>query len=207
MGIAKDVFKDNKKILLLTLGLFLVSILGVFLLNQNILNIDSDIVQDQLYTQPENVLDKEVDYKAEIRTEFGDIEIDLYEEQSPNAVNSFVFLAGEDFYDGLTFHKVIKDFVIQAGDHVGDGTGNPGYALEQDENSLEVNEYTVCMANASQFFIVPQGADISQLQEYPVIGEVTGGYAVVDAIERVTVNDEYKPLNDLTISSILIIEE
>jgi cyclophilin family peptidyl-prolyl cis-trans isomerase len=207
MGIAKDVFKDNKKILLLTLGLFLVSILGVFLLNQNILNIDSDIVQDQLYTQPENVLDEGVDYKAEIRTEFGNIEIDLYEEQSPNAVNSFIFLAGEDFYDGLTFHKVIKDFVIQAGDHVGDGTGNPGYALEQDENSLEVNEYTVCMANASQFFIVPQGADISQLQEYPVIGEVTGGYAVVDAIERVTVNDEYKPLNDLTISSILIIEE
>jgi cyclophilin family peptidyl-prolyl cis-trans isomerase len=207
MGIAKDVFKDNKKILLLTLGLFLVSILGVFLLNQNILNIDSDIVQDQLYTQPENVLDEGVDYKAEIRTEFGNIEIDLYEEQSPNAVNSLIFLAGEDFYDGLTFHKVIKDFVIQAGDHVGDGTGNPGYTLEQDTNSLEVNEYTVCMANASQFFIVPQGADISQLQEYPVIGEVTGGYAVVDAIEKVTVNDEYKPLNDLTISSILIIEE
>jgi cyclophilin family peptidyl-prolyl cis-trans isomerase len=207
MGLAKDVFKDNKKILLLTLGLFLVSILGVFLLNQNILNIGSDIVQDQLYTQPENVLDEGVDYKAEIRTEFGDIEIDLYEEQSRNAVNSFIFLAGEDFYDGLTFHKVIKDFVIQAGDHVGDGTGNPGYTLEQDTNSLEVNEYTVCMANASQFFIVPQGADISQLQEYPVIGEVTGGYAVVDAIEKVTVNDEYKPLNDLTISSILIIEE
>jgi cyclophilin family peptidyl-prolyl cis-trans isomerase len=207
MGIAKDVFKDNKKILLLTLGLFLVSILGVFLLNQNILNIDSDIVQDQLYTQPENVLDKEVDYKAEIRTEFGDIEMDLYEEQSPNAVNSFVFLAGEDFYDGLTFHKVIRDFVVQAGDHVGDGTGNPGYALEQDENSLEVDEYTVCMANASQFFIVPQGADISQLQDYPVIGEVISGYAVVDAIEKVTVNDEYRPLNDLTISSILIIEE
>jgi cyclophilin family peptidyl-prolyl cis-trans isomerase len=207
MGIAKDVFKDNKKILLLTLGLFLVSILGVFLLNQNILNIDSDIVQDQLYTQPENVLDEGVDYKAEIRTEFGNIEIDLYEEQSPNAVNSLIFLAGEDFYDGLTFHKVIKDFVIQAGDHVGDGTGNPGYTLEQDTNSLEVNEYTVCMANASQFFIVPQGADISQLQEYPVIGEVISGYAVVDAIEKVTVNDEYRPLNDLTISSILIIEE
>jgi cyclophilin family peptidyl-prolyl cis-trans isomerase len=207
MGIAKDVFKDNKKILLLTLGLFLVSILGVFLLNQNIINIGSDIVQDQLYTQAENVLDEGVDYKAEIRTEFGDIEIDLYEEQSPNAVNSFLFLAGEDFYDGLTFHKVIKDFVIQAGDHVGDGTGNPGYTLEQDSSDLEVKEYTVCMANASQFFIVPQGVDSSQFSSYPVIGEVISGYAVVDAIEKVTVDDEYKPLNDLTISSILIIEE
>jgi cyclophilin family peptidyl-prolyl cis-trans isomerase len=207
MGIAKDVFKDNKKILLLTLGLFLVSILGVFLLNQNIINIGSDIVQDQLYTQAENVLDEGVDYKAEIRTEFGDIEIDLYEEQSPNAVNSFLFLAGEDFYDGLTFHKVIKDFVIQAGDHVGDGTGNPGYTLEQDSSDLEVKEYSVCMANASQFFIVPQGVDSSQFSSYPVIGEVISGYAVVDAIEKVTVDDEYKPLNDLTISSILIIEE
>jgi cyclophilin family peptidyl-prolyl cis-trans isomerase len=102
---------------------------------------------------------------------------------------------------------VIKDFVIQAGDHVGDGTGSPGYTLEQDENSLEVEEYSVCMANASQFFIVPKGADISQLQEYPVIGKLTTGYAVVDAIEKVTVNDNYKPLNDVTISSILIIEE
>jgi cyclophilin family peptidyl-prolyl cis-trans isomerase len=207
MGIAKDVFKDNKKILLLTLGLFLVSIVGVFLLNQNIIDMGSDIIQEQLYTQPENVLQEGIDYHARIRTEFGDIEIDLYEEQSPNAVNSFVFLVGEDFYDGLTFHKVIKDFVIQAGDHVGDGTGNPGYTLEQDENSLEVNEYTVCMANASQFFIVPQGVDSSQFSSYPVIGEVISGYAVVDAIEKVTVDDEYKPLNDLTISSILIIEE
>jgi len=207
MGLAKDIFKDNKKILLLALGLFAMSVIGVFLLNQDVLKVGSDIVQEQLYTQPENVLDEGIDYHAQIRSEFGSIEIDLYEDQSPNAVNSFIFLAGEDFYDGLTFHKVIKDFVVQAGDHVGDGTGNPGYALEQDRNDLEVEEYSVCMANASQFFIVPQGADVSQLQDYPVIGDVTEGYAVVDAIEKVTVDDNYKPLNDIKISSILIIEQ
>jgi cyclophilin family peptidyl-prolyl cis-trans isomerase len=207
MGIAKDILKDNKKILLLALGLFAMSVIGVFLLNQDVLKVGSDIVQEQLYTQPEDVLDEGIDYHAQIRSEFGNIEIDLYEDQSPNAVNSFVFLAGEDFYDGLTFHKVIKDFVVQAGDHVGDGTGNPGYALEQDRNDLEVEEYSVCMANASQFFIVPQGADTSQLQDYPVLGKVTSGYAVVDAIEKVTVDDNYKPLNDITISSILIIEQ
>lgn len=207
MGIAKDVFKDNKKILLLTLGLFLVSIVGVFLLNQNIINIDSDIVQDQLYTKPENVLDEGVDYKAEIRTVFGDIEIDLYEDRSPNAVNSFLFLAGENFYDDLTFHKVVKDFVIQAGDQLGDGEGDPGYTLELDESQLKVEEYSVCMANASQFFIVSKGADTAQLQSYPVIGEVTSGYAVIDAIEKVNVNNEYRPIRDVTINTILIEEK
>ncbi len=207
MGLAKDIFKDNKKILLLALGLLLMSVIGVFLLNRNIINVGSDIVQEQLYTQLEDVLDEGIDYHAQIRSEFGNIDIDLYEDRSPNAVNSFVFLAGEDFYDGLTFHKVIKNFVIQAGDHVGDGTGNPGYALEQDRNDLEVEEYSICMANASQFFIVPQGADTSQLQDYPVLGKVTAGYAVVDAIEKVTVDDNYKPLNDIKISSILIIEQ
>jgi cyclophilin family peptidyl-prolyl cis-trans isomerase len=131
----------------------------------------------------------------------------LYEQDSPNAVNSFVFLSGEDFYDDLTFYKVIKNFIIQAGDQVGDGTGDPGYALEQDLNDLEPNEYTVCMANASQFFIILPGASLDQFEEYPIIGRVTSGLAVVDTIAKVAVDDNYKPLNDVSINSILIIEE
>ena len=206
MGLAKDIVKDNKKILLLTLGLFVMSVLGVFMMNGNIFGLGDNIINTGRYTQPKDVLQEGLDYKAVIKTEYGDIEIDLYEDQSPNAVNSFVFLSGEDFYDGLTFHKVIKDFVIQAGDHKGDGTGDPGYVLERDNRQLEIEEYSVCMANASQFFIVPQGADLDALLEYPVIGEVTSGFAVVDTIEKVPVDQNYKPVKDIQIISILIIE-
>jgi cyclophilin family peptidyl-prolyl cis-trans isomerase len=207
MGVAKDIVKDNKKVLLLTLGLFIMSIVGVFLLRADMLGTESGVVQPGQYIEAEGVLDEELDYKVIIETEYGDIEIELFEDQSPNAVNSFVFLAGEDFYDGLTFHKVIRDFVIQAGDHTGKGTGDPGYDLEPDEVQLDVKEYSVCMANASQFFIVPQGADIDALLTYPVIGEVTSGFAVVDTIEKAPVDDDYRPVNDIVINNILIIED
>jgi cyclophilin family peptidyl-prolyl cis-trans isomerase len=209
MGLAKDIVKDNKKILLLTLGLFLMSIVGVYLLNTNSLNVEPGGIDTGPYTQPRDVLQQGVDYKTRIRTIYGDIEIDLYEQQAPNAVNSFLFLAGENFYDGLTFHKVVPNFVIQAGDQIGDGKGTPGYTLEPDTNQLEVEEYSMCMANASQFFIVPRGTDINapQLQEFPVVGKVTSGFSVVDAIERVTVGEDYKPVNDVEITSVLIIEE
>jgi cyclophilin family peptidyl-prolyl cis-trans isomerase len=206
MGLAKDILKENKKILLLTVGLFLVTVIGVLFLNLDTLN-STDIVDRQTYTEPEYVIEEGVEYEAVIRTEYGDINIELYEDQSPNAVNSFLFLAGEDFYDGLTFHKVVKGFVIQAGDQLGNGEGDPGYTLELDESQLEVEEYSVCMANASQFFIVSKGANTVELQSYPVIGEVTSGYAVVDAIEKVNVNDEYRPIRDITINSILIEEK
>lgn len=206
MGFAKDIVKDNKKIILLTLGLLTMSIVGMFLINNGILNFTPSTMYEDLYTQPNEVIEEEIDYKAVIKTIYGDIKIDLYEDKAPNAVNSFLFLVGEDFYDGLKFHKVITDFVLQAGDHIGDGNGNPGYELEQDINDLEIDEYSMSMVNGSQFFIVPKGADVSQLSEYTVMGEVISGFSVVDAIEKVAV-DEYIPQNDVTISSILIIEE
>jgi cyclophilin family peptidyl-prolyl cis-trans isomerase len=206
MGLAKDIIKDNKKILLLTVGLFVVSIVGVFLLRENFLVTDSNIVKQGQYLQPEKVLKEGIDYGAVIRTEYGDITVDLYENQTPNAVNSFLFLSGENFYNDLTFYKVIKDFVIQAGDQVGDGTGTPGYKIDIDKNNLAVEEYSICMANASQFFIVLKGADLSQLQDYPVIGKVTDGFAVVDTIEKVPVDKSYRPINDITINNILITE-
>lgn len=207
MGLAKDIVKDNKKILLLTLGLFLILVLGAFTLNGDFFSTGSNIVQTGPYTQPEEVLQEGVDYKAIIRTEYGDIEVDLYEDQAPNAVNSFVFLSIEDFYNGLTFHRVIEDLVIQAGDQVGDGEGNPGYTLQPDQNQLEVTEYTMCMVNGSQFFIATKGADLALLEEFPVVGRVIDGFSVVDVIEEVPVGEQYKPENDVTINSILIIED
>ena len=206
MGLVKDMVKDNKKILLLTLGLLVMSIVGVFLMNKGLLSIGSNLSSTGLYIQPEDMIEEGIDYSAVVKTVYGDITIDLFEDEAPNSVNSFLFLASNDFYDGLKFHKVIADFVIQAGDHLGDGNGNPGYKLEPDTNNIQFKEYSVAMANGSQFFIVPQGADLSQFSGYIVMGEVVSGFSVVDAIEKVRV-DEYTPTSDVTISSILITEE
>lgn len=207
MSLAKDIVKDNKKILLLTLGLFLMSIVGIGLLKGGFLKVDPSAIVPGAYTQPRDVLQEGKDYSAIIRSEYGDIEIELYEEDSPNAVNSFVFLSGEGFYNGLTFYKVVPDLAIQTGDPVGDGSGGPGYELEGDEKQLEVQEYSVCMANGSQFFIAPRGADLTKLTGYPVIGKVINGFAVVDTIEKVAIDENYRPINDISINSILIIEE
>ncbi|HEV3472779.1 MAG TPA: peptidylprolyl isomerase [Actinomycetota bacterium] len=116
----------------------------------------------QQYNKPEQVLEKGVDYRAVISTSCGDIEMDLFEEEYPKTVNSFVFLAREGFYDGLTFHRIVGNFVIQGGDPEGTGGGGPGYDVP-DEFPEEGNVYEfgiVAMANAgpgttgSQFFIV-----------------------------------------------------
>ncbi len=206
MSLIKDMVNDNKKILLLSLGLLAMSVVGVFVMQQGLVGVGDDFVNNQTYSSPEDALLEGVDYKAVISTIYGDIEVDLYENEAPNAVNSFVFLAGEDFYDGLKFHKVIKDFVIQAGDQTGDGDGDPGYELEPDTNNLAMEEYSMAMANASQFFIVVKGADVSELSDYTVMGKVISGFSVVDAIEKVSV-DGYTPVNDVTINSVLIEED
>jgi peptidylprolyl isomerase len=203
MGLAKDMYKDNKKILLLAVGLLLLSLLGVFLMNSGYMGFFGENTEG-LYKQPENVIEEGIDYKVRIRTQFGDILIDLYEQEAPNSVNSFLFLAKERFYEGLTFHRVYPGEFIQAGDHVGDGNGNPGYPLAKDTNSIQFEKYTVAMVNGSQFFIVTGDANT---QGYTVMGRVVSGYSVVDSIEKATLDSNSKPINDIIINSILIIEE
>jgi peptidyl-prolyl cis-trans isomerase B (cyclophilin B) len=205
MGLFKDIIKDNKKILLLTLGLLIMSVVGAFLMNNGIISI-APTLDTRLYTQPEDMIEDGVDYKAIIKTVFGDIKIDLYEEDSPNAVNSFIFLASKDFYNDLTFHRVVPNFLIQAGDHLGNGEGNPGYDIDKDVNNLEFKEYDMGMVNGSQFFIVANGANLDDFNSYTVMGSVESGFSVVDAIEKVNTRGE-KPVNDVTISSVLISEE
>lgn len=116
----------------------------------------------QQYDKPAQVLEDGVDYRAVISTSCGDIEMDLFEKEYPETVNSFVFLANEGFYDGLTFHRIVGNFVIQGGDPEGTGGGGPGYNVP-DEFPVKGNVYefgVVAMANAgagttgSQFFIV-----------------------------------------------------
>jgi peptidyl-prolyl cis-trans isomerase B (cyclophilin B) len=128
---------------------------------------------------------------ATIETTKGTIEIELFDDDAPKTVQNFVDLAGKGFYDDLTFHRVIPDFMIQAGCPKGDGTGGPGYQFEDEKNGRSVVRGALAMANAgpntngSQFFIVVAD-ECSWLDgKHTVFGRVTDGLDVVDAISEV----------------------
>lgn len=213
----KDMFKENGKILLLALGLLVAATVAMISVKTGgYTNNISNSGEKQTYTNYVPSIEDGVDYQAKIKTSYGDITIDLFEQETPITVNSFLFLAGEEFYNNLTFHRVVQNFVIQAGDPNGDGTGGPGYTFVNEITDREYEAYSVGMANAgantngSQFFIV--SANISQDNidvlngNYTIFGEVISGFAVVDSIERASVDVEDKPTNDITIESIQILE-
>ncbi len=112
------------------------------------------------FAAPEQVIDPAKNYVATIRTDKGTIIIQLLPTLAPNVVNNFVFLAQKHFYDGLAFHNIVPNFLAQAGDPLGDGSGGPGYELEEDKNELKNEKGAVSMAKGanstkvgSQFFI------------------------------------------------------
>jgi len=213
----KDGLKDNKKILLLSVGLLVATIIGLSFLQDSSTDTNKLINTDKMqFTKPENVLEKGIDYKAVIKTSVGDITVDLFETETPNTVNSFLFLVGQRYYEGVTFHRVIRNFVIQTGDPTGTGSGGPGYTIDDEITSRKYKPYTLGMANAgpdtngSQFFITSAGitqANMSNLNgNYTIFGEVVEGFAVVDSIERVTTDSNDKPVNDVIVESIQILE-
>lgn len=146
----------------------------------------------------------------------GMIEIELYPAAAPNTVANFVELANAGYYDGLLFHRVISDFMIQGGDPDGDGTGGPDYAIKGEfskngvDNQLTHTRGVISMAHSndydtagSQFFIVH--ADSTFLDgQYAAFGEVLSGMAVVDQIAAVSVGENDKPLDDVVIASISV---
>ena len=145
----------------------------------------------QWESPPEMQIDVEKSYTATLETDRGAIQLELKPRDAPITVNNFVFLAREGFYDGLTFHRVIGDFMIQGGDPTGSGSGGPGYKFEDEtkDNPLTHETGVISMANAgpntngSQFFIThsPQ----SHLNgRHTVFGTVTSGQDVVDAVEQ-----------------------
>ena len=217
MGVsAKGILKDNKEIFL-PLGGLLVLVLIIILSTGSGMELFSplDTLEHKRFIEAEDVLEEGRDYAAIIKTSQGEIEIDLFEDEVPVSVNNFVFLSAQRFYEELTFHKVMKDFIIQTGDPLADSTGDAGYTYTDIITSRRVESYSVLMANAgdetsngSQIFIVCEGADTSSLQgKYTVIGEVTSGFVVVDAIGKATVDENYKPYSDITIQSIQILED
>jgi peptidyl-prolyl cis-trans isomerase B (cyclophilin B) len=147
---------------------------------------------------------------ATFHTSEGEIELELAPEEAPKTVENFTRLAGEGFYDGLTFHRVIPDFMIQGGDPKGDGTGGPGYTFDDESNQLRVERGAVAMANAgpntngSQFFIVTADACPWLDGKHTVFGRVTEGQDVVDRISNVDRDDRDRPRTPVTVERVEI---
>jgi peptidyl-prolyl cis-trans isomerase B (cyclophilin B) len=145
---------------------------------------------------------------AMIHTNHGPIEVELFDEDAPKTVENFRKLAGEGFYEGVVFHRVIPDFMIQGGDPTGTGTGGPGYTFEDEFNDHKVERGALAMANAgpntngSQFFIVTTRAAPWLDGKHTVFGRVTSGMDAVDSIEKTETNAQDKPLSDAVIERV-----
>jgi len=149
------------------------------------------------FDAPEQVLDGNARHEAVIATSGGPIRVELYSDESPATVNSFLFLAGQGFYDGTIIHRVVPGFVVQMGDPTGSGSGGPGYRFDDELEGARARGYsrgTVAMANAgpntngSQFFICLE--DVPLPPAYAVFGRVLEGMEVVDAIAELPLRGE-----------------
>ena len=145
---------------------------------------------------------------AQMNTSLGSISFELFDEDAPETVANFRKLAGDGFYDGVIFHRIIPDFMIQGGDPDGTGMGGPGYTFKDEFNSHKVVRGALAMANAgpntngSQFFIVTTQAAPWLDGKHTVFGQVTDGMDTVDAIEGVETGAGDRPVDPPMITSI-----
>jgi peptidyl-prolyl cis-trans isomerase B (cyclophilin B) len=148
-------------------------------------------VAKQYSAPPEMTIDPEKDYRVEMETERGTIHLELYPEYAPVTVNNFIFLAEDGYYDGVSFHRVISNFMIQSGDPTGTGMGGPGYRFTDEfrGNPLTHETGVISMANAgpgtngSQFFITHEPQPHLN-GKHTVFGKVTEGQDVVNSIRQ-----------------------
>lgn len=207
-----------KKILIL-------SLFGLVLLGCQA-NVDTNEPKKEQPKQEEKIINNEEQImshdeikevtKAVMKTSMGDITIELYAKDSPKTVANFTKLAASGFYDGTKFHRVIKDFMIQAGDPLSKddtaknrwGTGGPGYEFEDEFNSHKLVKGSFAMANAgpdtngSQFFIVTAEATPWLDGKHTNFGRVTQGMDIVEKIENATTEAADRPIEDVVINSI-----
>ncbi len=153
-------------------------------------------------------------HQITLKTNFGNIIFETYDADAPKAVQNFITLAQKGFYKNLTFHRVIKDFMIQGGDPSGNGSGGPGYSFEDELNSATESykqgyvKGVVAMANAgpntngSQFFIMLK--DTSLPHNYTIFGKVISGQNVVDTIGNMKTNGADKPLESVIIKEVTV---
>jgi peptidyl-prolyl cis-trans isomerase B (cyclophilin B) len=145
---------------------------------------------------------------ATLHTNHGPIEVELFDDDAPETVGNFRKLAGDGFYDGVIFHRVIKDFMIQGGDPTGTGTGGPGYTFDDEFNDHKIVRGALAMANAgpgtngSQFFIVTTDAAPWLDGKHTVFGQVVSGLDAVDSIENAPTGARDKPVDDAVIERV-----
>ena len=171
----------------------------------------------QYQNEPSLLLDAGSRYSATIKTNHGDMTLQLLPAEAPRTVNNFVFLARDEFYNGGGFHRVIKDFMVQGGCPKGDGTGGPGYRFPDEEVKRPYTKGTLAMANAgpntngSQFFIV-HGANVGLPPNYTIFGQLISGEDVLDTLANISVTaggggEQSRPTDTVEIISIEISEE
>jgi cyclophilin family peptidyl-prolyl cis-trans isomerase len=146
--------------------------------------------------------------QATLHTSMGAIAVELFDDDAPKTVANFKKLAEDGFYNGVIFHRVIPDFMIQGGDPTGTGSGGPGYTFEDEFNDRSVERGALAMANSgpntngSQFFIVTADACPWLDGKHTVFGRVSDGMDAVDAISDVDRDSRDKPHQDVTIEGV-----
>lgn len=170
------------------------------------------------WAQPfENQLEEGKTYTGTLETSHGNIEVEFYPEDAPIAVNNFVSLAKEGYYDGTPFHRIVKGFVIQGGDPTGTGMGGPGYKFKDEPVKKDYEAGTLAMANAgpntngSQFFIVLEDLRGRLPKNYTIFGKVTDGMDAVTSISDVQVRtspsgEPSSPVEPVTLDKVEIHE-
>ena len=199
-------FMENKSLVKIIIGFTTVLIVGIAVFYA---------LKSKTNNNPIITPAKEINmHIVKIITNMGEIKIQTYDDDAPKTVENFITLIEKVFYNNLTFHRVVKGFVIQGGDPNGNGTGGPGYKFE-DELNPETDSYkagykkgVVAMANSgpntngSQFFIMLQ--DYPLPNNYTIFGKVIAGQEVIDAIGQTAVGANDKPLEPVVMESVVV---
>ena len=203
--------------LLIVISILILLVLGVYFLF--VYNPSDSDESEKTIVEDNNIDNPVKNMTAVMKTNFGEIELELFSSDAPKTVANFVKLSGEGFYDGTKFHRVIKGFMIQGGDPLTKddslkdkwGTGSPGYTFEDEIHSNNKNVVgTISMANAgpntngSQFFINTANNDFLNTK-HTVFGKVTKGMDIVTKIENTPTEGSDRPVNNVIVESIKII--
>ncbi len=158
-------------------------------------------------------IDPAKDYRAEMVTSMGTMQVALFASTAPLTVNNFVFLARYHYYDGIIFHRIINGFVCQGGDPTGTGRGGPGYRFADElpkRGRYEIGSLAMANAgpdtNGSQFFLISGRSGAGLDPNYSLFGKVVKGLEVVDAMQRVETDRNDRPRTEVVIESVTITE-
>lgn len=169
--------------------------------------------RQQFEGKPPMCIDPAHRYTAVMKTTKGEMTIALDPIAAPVTVNNFVFLARYHYYDGIFFHRVIPDFVLQGGDPEGTGRGGPGYRFEDElpkRGRYELGSLAMANAgpntNGSQFFVISGPSGIALDPNYSLFGKVVKGLEVVDQMEKVPTGSGDRPVDDVVINSVTVVE-